>query len=242
MSEFETRYPLKQNPEWLASNGEYIIWGKRVPEINESIPSRLEYAHIMLKPEALAAFQQNPRLDVSSRITELAISAGMLASDWEYFQLSGEEIKLIYSKQINNGWITEERVASFLSNPTAHLILIGPYSRTVAAIIRGRVACRGGEHCFTRFLPQDELIIPNIIKNCPAEELPEKAWAMGCGVRQEMINSGILRPERQSSNDTQWNMVHASDSGDNYTPDFVRLMNSLPSTRFSPFPIFNKGS
>lgn len=220
-------------PEWLQNNLELVFQGNRIPEIGEKGKDVLEYAHIMLKPEALSAIQKGYDLDTFSRIETLAKSAGMLVAPWQNFTLNEQEIEQMYQKELSFGWITRERVDSLVRWPTAHLIIIGPNSRIISTIIRGRVSCRGRENCFLKFLPPgQEIVIPDIIKNCPPESLPEKAWAMGCGARLEMIQSGILIPQDSRKNDTEWNMVHASTPSDEYVNDFVKHINQLPQGRF----------
>lgn len=234
--EFEQHYNFEKSqdiPEWLAQNpGLLKTEGLRIPEILDA-EGKIEYAHLMLKPEALQVLQEEQNTDVQRDIVRLVKSTGMFATNWIYMQLDHEDLQTLYQKEIaTKGYISEKRVDSLLNYPSGHLFLIGPHSRFISTVVKGRVSCKGLATCFETVIPDSELIIPNIDRNCPTQDITEKRWGQGCGVRLQLINAGFIKPDPAIGYDTQWNMIHSSNPRDTYVPGFVQKINKMPGSRF----------
>ena len=196
----------------------------------------LEYAHIMLKPEAVMMLQRGIKYDLLGKIIALAKSASVLTSDWVFLTLTRDEVELIYAREIENGAISGLRLDTMAQWPSAHLILAGQHAKMISTVIKGRVSCRGGATCYVDYLPPGKnLLLPVITEECPENEMEVKSWSFGCGVRRDLSKLGVIVPEDGRGNDTTWNMLHSTATKDMYVDAFVYRLNAMQNDRFMTF-------
>ncbi len=174
-------------------------------------------AHLMFKPEFCQLADKYPQ--IGSAVTEKLLGQsrmlGVDVVDLGTTILTPRQLDIIYKKEINNGWIRDERLSSLSTLPTHHMIGLGENVKAILTMIRGRVSCKGGDTCFKVHHPHLQLP-DHFTHECPPAGTQEKLWGKGCGLRHDLVLLGQIEPDEGRANDSTWNMIHASTTDDKY--------------------------
>lgn len=191
-----------------------------------------DQGHIMLKPEAIRLVQQGEVENLLERITGPLYEAGLTLGTWHFLTLTPYEVNAIYSLEVARKTLPTSRLESLMIWPTGHLLIQGNNCRIISTILKGRVSCRGGRTCYVNLIPpQQHIILPKIIEDCPPSELEKKSWDYGCGVRRELSNLGALTVEPGPVEDTTWNALHTATTKDTYVDWWAQQLLTMSSER-----------
>lgn len=223
---------IESNAPWLEANPNIIDFSQRFPSLRSggaTIPQGIEVAHIMIKPECFQIIPQSKQAMFIETMYRLMKESDLIVSDPYICRLKPEHVELIYATELTNGVFPQDRIDSFTTLPSGHIVAIGPYARLVTTIIKGRVSCHG-RNCFVRHIPEDpDFIPPNINRNCPPDgHSGGVVWGRGCGIRLDLVEGGYIQPDLERPHDATWNMVHAATPRENYPPLLTAILNSYP--------------
>ncbi len=181
--------------------------------------SGIEYSHFMLKPEAIAVLDMNPKVrdDVLLKLFQ-AFSALELEVVWTARAETPVSVfQRIYQKEIAAGIIPDWEVNRFSANETFHIVVKGKDAIKKAYRIKGRFCyddiaqslCRNQEESIDlELIFQDETKKP-------------VGWGSGCGIRAYLARKGIVFPDEGIDNYTVYNWIHTPDPGQDYAVSVV---------------------
>lgn len=188
----------------------------------EKLELEKEISHLIIKPELVHAFISGELeyKDFRNKLEAFAELKKLYLSDTYWIRLSRNEVDIIYEREIARGFVHKDVIDSLLSNYTGHVFVFGDDVAVKMLAFKGRVNCLGRKNCYSINGPNENDLQAAKIKHIGCDST-ERVWGYGCGYRQELADIGILKPDIKYKNDTPFNGLHSSNSGDKYVTKLI---------------------